>query len=232
MGQFKVKVDAAHCKITSSPHRQHILPCHSQVSGRRSSKKISPAQVIKGRDIQHTRPGAHESSFTKVEDRLNAWKATEKKSQVSHGVLLGEKILLTSLPHDCSEPQRNSCTNTVVCQWYAQDLKDCKYCALREDYVSSFNIGLQGCDIQPLNTLCIFWNTPVEKNQNLKSPALKVLQRITIWLSKEKHSATWRCEVKIHLICAGNVDVKCNILMGEEPAVEDELISLSPLLSL
>lgn len=27
--------------------------------------------------------------------------------------------------------------------------------------ISSFNIGLQRCDIQPLNTLRIFWNTPV-----------------------------------------------------------------------
>lgn len=100
---FKVKFNAAHFKITFLLHRQHTRLCHLKVSRRRRRSKISPVRVITGGDIQYFQGQEHmRALFTEVQDRLDAWTASEKRSQVSHGGLQGEKAVLisVSLPHD------------------------------------------------------------------------------------------------------------------------------------
>lgn len=117
MGRLKVEVDAARCKITSPLHGQHIrgMSLTSSQDGEKA-ERTSAQLRNKGswHRSAHSRPAAHKRSFTKVEDRLNARTAAERKSQVSHEGLLGEEDVLiqTFLPQE-QTAETYSCMSSI-----------------------------------------------------------------------------------------------------------------------
>lgn len=132
--------------------------------------RSSWARVIKGRNIQCSGGWWRENSPTKVEDRLNGWTATKKKSRpfLSVRALLWEKIVLISASSNPPTRQlqtanKHSCVASIctgplnlVAPKYCDMTYSCKYSQEKwwASHLGMTGVGsssqLRECTVPPL----------------------------------------------------------------------------------